>query len=303
MNLFNDSTVVFSFVLVFFSVLLRTSTVDGTGATFGPIDYAEYINVLEEADVEFMDSQNGSPLIVGGVETNIDEYLFTVGLRDERDGRNFCGGALIDRRHVITAAHCVESSMLPWIMSPKWVSLGSHYLKGEEDGQQLPVLRRIQHPDYNRRRGMHNDFAILELAWWANEDIPTIPLSRADPSNEGVGKPVTVAGWGTTSSSGSQSPVKLAVTVPIVSHQECERNVSGIDPNSMLCAGGEEGKDSCQGDSGGPLFSVEEDGSPVLVGIVSWGIGCARKHLPGVYAKVSSALDFIQEHANPTILN
>ena len=61
----------------------------------------------------------------------------------------------------------------------------------------------------------------------------------------------------------------------------------------MLC-GGEEGKDSCQGDSGGPLVA-EVDDKFTLVGVVSFGLGCADKGKPGIYAKVTNYLDFIND--------
>jgi len=67
---------------------------------------------------------------------------------------------------------------------------------------------------------------------------------------------------------------------------------------TMLCAGYAEGeKDSCSGDSGGPLQCLSRDGRWKLTGITSWGKGCARAKKPGVYTRVASLLDWIEEHA------
>eukprot|EP00962_Isochrysis_galbana_P061329 scaffold36416_cov219-Isochrysis_galbana.AAC.1 len=118
----------------------------------------------------------------------------------------------------------------------------------------------------------------------------------------------TVAGWGRTSPEGISPQVypnkMYEVSVPIVSRNECARayGYTGGFPREMMCAGVDEGgKDSCQGDSGGPLF-VEVDGSPVVVGIVSWGAACATAGYPGVYTRVSefeSWLSFIMRTPSP----
>ncbi len=83
----------------------------------------------------------------------------------------------------------------------------------------------------------------------------------------------------------------------MVSHATCQQQLRDTPRlprqfrlhNSFTCAGGEAGKDGCQGDSGGPLV-VEDSATSqdTLVGVVSWGIGCARDGLPGLYAEVSS---------------
>ena len=76
--------------------------------------------------------------------------------------------------------------------------------------------------------------------------------------------------------------------------ETCNEDYSGYDiTDKMICAG-QKGKDSCQGDSGGPLVAYK-DGSPVLVGVVSWGVGCALEGYPGVYARVSAFVDWINQ--------
>merc|ERR1712232_911617 len=88
--------------------------------------------------------------------------------------------------------------------------------------------------------------------------------------------------------------------------EECERSegtIGGSEENyhdqitdNMLCAR-DSGEDACQGDSGGPLVlkGSGEGGADVQVGVVSWGVGCSHKDFPGVYARVSSAYDWIRE--------
>lgn len=119
-----------------------------------------------------------------------------------------------------------------------------------------------------------------------------------------------LAGWGTTSEeNGHQSTVLLHVQVPVISNKECEdkyRRIGMVQRNDqfkshVLCAGHKYGgKDSCQGDSGGPLmFPIAQDGGkfPMYqIGVVSYGVGCARPHVPGVYANVQHYADWIKKY-------
>ena len=85
------------------------------------------------------------------------------------------------------------------------------------------------------------------------------------------------------------------MTVPVVSQSACQTAYPGEIKSGMVCAGEQQGgKDSCQGDSGGPLF-YDQGGveSRALVGVVSWGYGCARAGQPGVYTRVSSYTGWI----------
>merc|ERR1712032_1325089 len=111
-----------------------------------------------------------------------------------------------------------------------------------------------------------------------------------------------MGGWGATTEGGATSNVLLEVDVDIVSNQQCSAALSPVVTSRMICAGGVPGEDACQGDSGGPLF-VEKDGSPILVGDVSWGIGCARAGLPGVYGRISSVRDWIDSNVQQFSVN
>lgn len=127
-----------------------------------------------------------------------------------------------------------------------------------------------------------------------------------------------IAGWG--SDENGHSPKKLqSASVNIFSSDFCRENThfsthSGDDPfdyynqnaefnpDSEFCAGYiEGGRDTCQGDSGGPLVCIV-DGEPVLYGITSWGIGCGDPDSPGVYAKVSTRIDWFESVINGSTL-
>ena len=243
---------------------------------------AQYRQAIEQADL--MSNNTMGTRIVGGSEAPRGKYPFNAGMRDNAGGRSFCGGALIAPDVVLTAAHCLG---IPW------VSTGTHFARGTNDGQQRSVRRTVRHPNYNSRSEDY-DFALLFLSSSANTG--TVRLASNNGSDESVGRTATVTGWGATREGGSGSDVLLEVDVDIVSNSQCNNAVPGGGiTNRMICAGGIRGEDACQGDSGGPLF-VNKNGSPILVGDVSWGIGCARAGYPGVYGRISSVRSWIDDN-------
>ena len=98
-------------------------------------------------------------------------------------------------------------------------------------------------------------------------------------------------------SGGPTSDMLKWVTAPVIPNSKCKESYNGEGKISEvnICAGfpGVGGKDACQGDSGGPLV-CQNGTSAVITGIVSWGYGCAEANYPGVYARVTSALNWIK---------
>lgn len=225
--------------------------------------------------------------IVGGTEASIGEFPFIVSLQS---GSHFCGGSLIRKNWVLTAAHCVKG------MSVKKIVVGLHDQKDLTNAEVLTPKTIIAHPLYNSRTMVY-DFALIET----NENSRFEPIAL-NPTEIAIGSDTimsTVAGWGTLREGSYSLPAKLQkVDVPLVSKDTCNVPYKGQIQDSMICAGYETGgKDSCQGDSGGPLIAEDANRDRYLIGVVSWGQGCARAKFFGVYAKVSSVFDWINTTA------
>ncbi|RHY09237.1 hypothetical protein DYB37_013035 [Aphanomyces astaci] len=225
--------------------------------------------------------------IVNGTEVPIGKYPYVTGLRRTETGSSGCGASLVAPKILITAAHCSSSA---WAT---FASIGSHYLNGTKDGERIKIVKRTVHPKYNKATRFDYDIAVFELE--TASSFPPIKLNWDEDQFSAPGVVSWVRGFGTTKSGGSQSPVLLEADVPIYSNAACQKALSAYSYNitaSMICAGGGF-KDTCQGDSGGPL-TVTRNGVEYLAGVTSWGIGCANPGLPGVYARISEARDFIE---------
>ncbi|XP_026305116.1 trypsin-1 isoform X3 [Piliocolobus tephrosceles] len=217
--------------------------------------------------------------IVGGYTCEKNSVPYQVSLNS---GYHFCGGSLIDKQWVVSAAHCYKSGIQ--------VRLGEHNIEVQEGSEQfITAAKIIRHPNYNSNT-LNNDILLIKLSSAAviNAYVSTISLPTAAPS---AGTTCLISGWGNTLSSGADYPDELqCLEAPVLTQAKCEASYSGRITSNMFCVGFlEGGKDSCQGDSGGPVVCNGE-----LQGIVSWGDGCAQKNKPGVYTKVYNYLTWIK---------
>ena len=106
-----------------------------------------------------------------------------------------------------------------------------------------------------------------------------------------IGQTTYAAGWGSTSEGGYMSTSLKYTGVEVVSNAECNRSYQGAIKATNVCAY-RRSTDACQGDSGGPLYAYDRANEElILVGVVSFGNGCARPGFPGVYTRVSSYLN------------
>ncbi|KAH8316706.1 hypothetical protein KR067_013766, partial [Drosophila pandora] len=234
----------------------------------------------DEVEVPRLDGR-----IVGGQDTSILQYPYQISMRLR--GNHRCGGTVVATNIIVSAAHCVNT--LTTVANLTIVAGSTRIWNVEDKQQELAVRQIIIHPNY---RTLNNDYdaaiLILDGDFEYSDAIQPIPLATERPEHD---TEVVVTGWGTTSEGGNISNILQEVFVNVVENTECKKAYSFMLTSRMLCAavtGG--GKDACQGDSGGPLVLNNE-----LLGIVSWGTGCARESKPGVYCSVPDVHDWIEE--------
>ncbi|KYM97521.1 PREDICTED: proclotting enzyme-like [Cyphomyrmex costatus] len=233
--------------------------------------------------------------IVGGKNADPGEWPWMIGLFNA--GRQFCGGSLINDRHVLTAAHCV-ANMNSWDVARLIIRLGDYNIRTNTEIRHIErrVKRVVRHRGFNSRT-LYNDVALLTLSEPVEFTEQIRPICLPSGSQLYSGKTATVIGWGSLRESGPQPAVLQEVSIPVWSNSECKLKYGAAAPggivDSFLCAG-RAAKDSCSGDSGGPL--MVNDGRWTQVGIVSWGIGCGKGQYPGVYTRVTHFLPWIYKN-------
>lgn len=261
------------------------------GATVAPAGIATAVSVP-------------GPRIIGGTTIDAATVPWTVALLHSSTANGFdaqfCGGTLINAEWVLTAAHCVTATA-PSAVNVAW---GISDLNAVAAVDRHALSQIIVHPQYNATEST-SDVALLRLA----TPVPgatTLAINTA-PTFPALSAALDTYGWGNISTTGTTYPnllhgVSLQDLGGPSSSGTCGLYATQYIGDHMVCsgqAGG--GKDACQGDSGGPLVGTN-GATKVLVGVTSWGNGCALNNYPGLWSRVSSYADWIDQqiHAPAT---
>ena len=251
--------------------------------------------------------EGADKLIVGGNYMRSGERSFCMSLDKRGVGqgtshaRGYCGGTLISDRWILTAGHCLSNSYKNDLRDNFDACYMNAYkpwtkVNGKSNGGEyfeiIPIQFCVEHPNHSPGETSY-DFALCKLQHSAHPSLPRAPIAHNSyVSSLEPGTYMRAVGLGHTSFRGSKAEELKEVYVPLVPDDFCRSRMSqyGTVDDTMVCAGGEGGKDACGGDSGGPLFHGD-----VLVGVTSWGYECAWTGIPGVYAKVGKVIRWISE--------
>jgi trypsin len=242
-------------------------------------------------------AQASRTLIHGGTEVPTKRYPYLAALFYKYETGELllsCGGSLIAPNVILTAAHCSDSIDIAY--------LGVHnYTRvTEEEGEIYEIYseQKVIYPLYNNST-MDGDYLLLFLDTPSKFDPVALNSNPDVPMEDAL---LTTIGWG-MQETGNTSVVPKEAIVEERSNFWCKVAYAATSDaditENMICAEGGSSFDACQGDSGGPLIVRGEDASnDVLVGVVSWGFGCAEivsVVYPGVYARVSSVKLWIED--------
>lgn len=214
-----------------------------------------------------------------------------------------CGGTLVTKRHVVTAAHCIQDSMAT-------VLLGEHVLHNDTDGvspEEFKIEKIMPHENYNPRN-FDNDIAVIKFDTDVEFKTGIQPVCLPSKTEGLLGrsferKGVYITGWGATRFRGPTSNILLEGLIQVTPQTDCKERFSQFKNveigDTKICARDLNDRiDACQGDSGGPMV-IDERGSDGkyryhLIGVVSFGYRCNVPGFPGVYTRVTEYDEWIQ---------
>jgi len=298
------------------SVLVLALSAAQNDGYMHPIHYARWggtVKPTECGKTPIRPNLNG--FIIGGVEARpnslpwqvaLGQYYYDTFLGIFKKKKYYgtrCGGSIVSKRIVITAAHCIHPGEEKF-----YVIVGGHNLGGDPAkdpegpyAKKYLVDKVIKHPNWDPSDLSIYDIAVLVLEKDIkfNAGVQPICLPEAGTASEHLykkGNNGVVSGWG-RSENRYKEPKLRQLVMPF--YPECEVMPYHDIHAAVTCAGYPEGgRDSCVGDSGGPLATVDKKKNNrwTLVGVVSYGYGCAAEGMLGVYTRVSSYMDFINTY-------
>jgi len=231
--------------------------------------------------------------IVGGEDAS--EFAWPWQVYITLRGRFVCGGTLISTQHCITGAHCIIGQSND--ADDFNIRVGAHNMarQGYYAGTTYGISTIYVHENYvSAEYGYDMAIMVLDRPISVSNTVNYICLPNSGFELP-MYQPVVITGFGLTREGGAL-PYSLQQAV-IQNLPTCSNAYGLFDSSRQICAGIQSGGvDTCQGDSGGPLvYSPRRSDRWYLVGITSYGNGCARVNYPGVYTKVSAYIEWIQQ--------
>ncbi|KAM6231253.1 chymotrypsin-like elastase family member 1 [Spheniscus humboldti] len=238
---------------------------------------------------------DGVQRVVGGTEARSHAWPSQISLQYYSSGswHHTCGGSLIQRNWVMTAAHCVDRNLNFRVVA------GEHNLYGNDGSEQVFSLSKIIiHPYWNRNNVAGGyDIALIRLSSYATLNsyvqLAVLPREGSILSNN---YPCYITGWGLTRTNGQLSSVLLQAYLPVVDYQICSSPSywGSTVKTTMVCAGGDGVRSGCQGDSGGPLHCAV-NGQYQVHGVTSFvsSLGCNVERKPTVFTRVSAYISWM----------
>ncbi|KAJ2948062.1 hypothetical protein O0L34_g9859 [Tuta absoluta] len=246
------------------------------------------------ASVLAVPQQNGLQRITGGDLTTIDQYPFAAAMLVQFAGVGFrqsCGGAILNERNILSAAHCYASGIAT---NPNiWrVRVGSTF--STSGGIVHNVQNIVNHPEYNLLP-FNADVAVIHLSTHIVFNDLAQQVSIAGPSYiPNDNDPIMAVGWGKIVYNGIASEQLKHIQLWVANQEVCRETYPDQLTETMLCTGSNAlGQGVCQQDSGGPQVHKNSEGNYVIVGITAFGNPCGMSTVPSVTARVSSYSEWI----------